>query len=199
MSRGDERYDPIGQVLPEITPPITRVEAARAAAKIYKRFGKAELRPVPRERPDGTTPKLGPIKFNGRARVCWASTKPVRGTGAKGWPRLIHDVSHSIFERRHPNFRAHDGGHATLEREIAEYVVTQGWMAANPLRPQPKAKPSKDAARALRLARIEAAILRWQAKQRRAENALRKLKRQQRAAARAAASLRSVAESVSRV
>jgi hypothetical protein len=180
MSRNDERYDPIGQVLPPMTPPITRAEAQRAVIKLYKHFGKAELR---------SANFGGPIQYKRTvARRCWASTKPAPGSDPnKGWPRLIHDVSHMIFRRRHPRFRPHDGGHATLEREIAQYVVAQGWLDSKPLRPKAAAKLSKGEARALRLARIEAAIQRWQAKQRRAENALRKLKRQQRAALRAAA------------
>lgn len=183
MSRGeDTRYDPIGSVLPPVTPPLTRVEAHKAAAKIYTRFGKAELRPVPKV--DGVT--LPPITYRRtRARVCWASTIPRPGNDPnKGWPRLIHDVSHSIFRRRHPSFRPHDGGHATLEREIAEYVVAQGWMIDHALMPKGKPKPLKADAHAAKLARIEAAIVRWTAKQRRAENALRKLKRQHRAAVR---------------
>lgn len=180
MSRDDLRYDPIGRVLPPMTPPITRAEAQRAAAKIYKHFGKAEFRSANFDQP---------IKYTRAvARRCWASTKPTPGADPdKGWPRLIHDVSHHIFGRRHPRFRPHDGGHATLEREIAEYVVTQGWLCeGSPLRPKAAPKLCRAHLQAARLARIEAAIQRWGAKQRRAENALRKLKRQHRVALRAA-------------
>jgi len=181
MSRNDERYDPIGQVLPPMTPPITRVEAQRAAERIYKQFGKAELR--------SQNVASFPILYGrNKARRCWASTKPAPGSDPnKGWPRLIHDVSHSIFRRRHPGFKPHAGGHATLEREIAQYVVAKGWLDAKPLRPKAAAKPSRGEAQAARLARIEAAIVRWAAKLRRAENALRKLKRQRGATLRIAA------------
>lgn len=181
MSRGnDERYDPISSVLPASTPPITRAEAQRAAIKIYKHFGKAELRSANFDQP---------IVYKGTARRCWASTKPAPGKDPnKGWPRLIHDISHRIFRRRHPGFRPHAGGHATLEREIAEYVVAQGWLCdGSPLRPKAKPKLCRAHLQAARLARIEAAMLRWDAKLRRAQNALRKLKRQRGAAERRAA------------
>ena len=105
-------------------------------------------------------------------RKCWLSPRPTTGHH-RGWGRLIHDVSHWIFERRHPGFRPHAGGHARLEREIAAYVVGCGWLAGALVKAQPPTSRADELAD--RLARIEARIARWEGKRKRAETALRKL------------------------
>ena len=114
-----------------------------------------------------------------RTRVCWISTRPRPASDhLKGWGRLIHDTSHWVFQKRHPSFRPHDGGHAALEREMAAYASDKGWLQGA-LRPPVKvALPAADRDRA-KLQRIEAGILRWTSKAKRAETALKKLRRQQ--------------------
>lgn len=169
----DPRYERVRAALPESLPPITRVEAERAARRLFRHFGAVAL---------GGPLMRYPAKFNGRVRRCWISTKPTEGH-LKGWGRLVHDVSHSIFRRRHPNFRPHAGGHATLEAEIAAFVVKQGWLEGT-LQPK-KSIVTSDEKRIARLAKIDAAMKRWRTKQKRAANALRKLERRRRATVRA--------------
>ena len=163
----DPRYDPVSATLPASLPAISREEAERAARLIVRTFGK---------RSDGGPNMAFNMKAPRAARRCWISTKETVGP-SKGWGRLVHDLSHMIFRRRHPSFRPHDGGHATLEREIAEFVMSKGFLSGT-LRPAVK-KPSTTEKRQARLARTEAGIERWQAKLKRAENAIRKLKRRQ--------------------
>lgn len=166
----DPRYAPVGATLPATLPPITKVEALRAYRRLVRAFGGLAHMPVTvaegRGRPI--------ISKRGAARTCWASTKPTTGH-SKGWGRLIHDASHYVFRIRHPHARPHDGGHATLEREMAEYVAARPEWLGGLLKPIERKAPKPDAA--ARLARVDAAIVRWQVKEHRAINALRKLKR----------------------
>jgi len=176
-----ERYQIIDDTLPHTLPAITREEATRANQLLCRHFGKKRLGPVTMQNDVPT----------GRTRVCWLSPKPTDGSNHfKGWGRLIHDVSHRIFRRRHPSFRPHDGGHSTLEREIAEYVIAHGWLEGA-LRPRPAPalkKLTSDERRALLLRRTQASLARWQAKSRRAQNAIKKLRRRETALARHLAS-----------
>lgn len=128
----DPRYAPIEEILPAVMPAITRKEILKYYKKLIRHFGKISLAPVNRQiqfqqlyipkRKQSLT-----AKNRGTARKCWASSKPTSGHH-KGWGRMIHDASHKVFRYRHPSFRPHDGGHATLEREMAEYVMKKGWL-----------------------------------------------------------------------
>lgn len=143
---------------------ITRIEADRAARKLCRKFGRAEgyprqLRDV---RPYAT-------------RKCWISADP--RSLVKGWPRLVHDISHLIFDKRYPQLRPHHPLHAALEYEISAYVVHETDWLRGGLQPPVKAKPSTEQKRAEKLKRTHAAIDRWETKLRRAQNALRKLER----------------------
>ena len=161
----DLRYTPVTSTLPVTLPPLARKEALRAATKLTKHFGRAEL---------GSPNQLGPVRLPRYAldgRRCWVSPKPTTGN-SKGWGRVIHDVSHIVFAERHPTFRAHAGGHATLEREMAEYVIAQGWLAGT-LRPAVKPKAN---VRAVRYARVCERLSKWESRAKRANTAIRKLR-----------------------
>ena len=171
MPTAPSRYDSIAQLWSTVTvPPITRREAERVAERIFRHFGAVKL---------GGPDMVHPARFRGHARRCWIS--PRRSGGSeKGWQRLVHDVSHDLFAHRHPDFRPHAGGHATLELEIAEFVVRSGWLSGT-LKPRQPAKPTALERRAIKIARTEAAIARWEAKRRRADKALQKFRRRYRA------------------
>lgn len=166
----DPRYTPVAQTLPPVLPPITRVEAERAARLLIRHFGGTR---------HGSALQTAPVRFR-RVRRCWISSKPTK-EHHKGWGRLVHDVSHSIFRARHPGFRPHDTGHALLEQELAAFVVGNGWLNGT-LKKEP---PTKADVRATKLARTQARLAAWSAKLRRAQNAVRKLERRQRALERA--------------
>ncbi len=171
MTTTESRYDAVAQLWSAVTvPPITRIEAERAARRIYQHFGSVRL---------GGPDMTRAARFNGRARRCWITPRTNAGL-SKGWQRIVHDVSHRIFARRHPNFRPHAGGHARLEHEIASYVVAKGWLTGT-LRSNAKRKPTRAERRAQAIARTESAIARWTSKLRRAQTALRKLRRRHRA------------------
>jgi hypothetical protein len=97
-----------------------------------------------------------------------------------GWRDLVHDLSHHCHYRLHPGHKPHDGRgtHAWIERQMIEHVVNSGWLDGK-LRREPKAKPVVDM-KAVRHQRALASVKRWEAKLKRAETALRKLRRQAR-------------------
>lgn len=171
MTPKDTRYDPIATCWSAITtPPISRTEAERAARRIYRHFGAATL---------GGPLMTRAARFNGGVRRCWIS--PLVNAGPnRGWQRLVHDISHEIFARRHLTFRPHAGGHAVLEREIVEYVIDSRWLQGS-LKPPQRPKPTGQERRIQRLSRTEAAMGRWESKRRRAERALKKLRRRHQA------------------
>jgi hypothetical protein len=162
--QNDIRYDPVAAALPEVLPAITMDQALRAYRRLVRAFGGVRHGPVGMERPVRAYRESG--------RRCWASTKPTnRANHDNGWGRLIHDASHYVFQRRHPNFRPHDSGHATLEREMSQYVVSHCML--DKYRPAPKKRLTHDA----KIAKCRDSIKRWESKAKRAQTALRKLKR----------------------
>lgn len=167
------RYQPIDDAWNVVAraggmlPPITRIEAARATKRLVRHFGGLK---------DGSPSMLRPARVPG-VRRCWIA--PRWSTSLKGWPRLVHDVSHHVFEARHPRARPHDGGHAALELEMTQYAIGKGWLAG-PLRPPTKPKPTALERWQANLNRTTAGIHRWQSKLKRAQTALRKLERRRR-------------------
>jgi hypothetical protein len=164
-----ERYQQVDNTLLVMLPAITRFEASKANRLICRHFGKRFLGPVT---------MLVDVEPYARVRVCWLSAKPTHGADhCKGWGRLIHDLSHYIFRRRHPRFRPHECGHATLEREIAAYVVSKGWLEGT-LKPEVAAKQTTEERRLASLERLDERLKRWDVKQRRASNIIKRLTRQ---------------------
>lgn len=156
----DPRYLPIESILPNPMPACSKHEARRAYQKLIDHFGGI----VGGHQTDRACWRWG-------VRRCWIALKPTTGHH-KGWGRLIHDMSHTVFSARHPNFRTHDGGHAQLEAEMATYAVEKGWLTGG-LRAPVAAKPTAGD----KLAALEAAEKRWTTKLRRATTALKRVKR----------------------
>ena len=179
MSTNDPRYISVDAQWPEVVPPCSRIEAERAARMLYRKFGGVHL---------GSPNMAGPARFH-RVRSCWVTRSP--STLYRGWQRLAHDVSHAIFRKRHPSFRPHDGGHATLEREIAEHIVKAGWLSGS-LQP---VSLVKRATVADKVAHVDGLIAKWETKAKRAATALRKLHRKRAAMLRRAQSVNRVTDS----
>jgi len=164
-------YDDVNGAWGGITlPAVTLAETKPLFAKLIARFGK---------HPD-KMPTAAPY-WARKGRRVWASTKP-RDTrryangGHNGLGRMIHDASHIVFEDHHPNLKTHSHVHAALELAMIQYAMRKGWHLPK-AKPEPKPRPDKSELRVLKLARTRASIERWEAKARRAENALRKLRR----------------------
>lgn len=95
--------------------------------------------------------------------------------GGGGWGEIVHSISHWAQRRFWPSEGDHAVRHVHLERELAGYAV-EHFLAGQLVRPE-KAKPDPKAVRA---ARVAARIKVWQTKRKRADTALRKLRKQAR-------------------
>jgi hypothetical protein len=163
MSAHDNaHYQDVNHGWPEVMPACTRQEADRASRAIVRHF-KMGL--------------AGPL----RVRRCWIAVTPPYDKLNRGWRRLVHDWSHRLFRvrnRQHAatrNRRPHDPSHVRVEREVMQFVLERGFLNG---RLAPTVKPKVRTTDADKVARIAAAQKRWTTKLRRAETALRKLKKQ---------------------
>jgi hypothetical protein len=142
-----DRYDSVNAVWPATLPAITREEATRAARKLMDHFY---------QRRDG----------GGRrwCRQVWISARPLSNGTARGWWRLVHDVSHRVFDlQNRKTFRGHSGWHAELELEMVRYVVEHGWLDGR-LRTAEPAPLSVDERRVKKLAHAQRMLARWEKK-----------------------------------
>jgi len=158
---GQRRYARVNGTWPSPLPALTSQEAVSAGKRLYRlAMGRA---------------------FKGTMQVTSGRNYSYVRNGVfyvnpdRGWHDLVHDISHYTFRRLHPGHLPHDWRHAALERRLVEAVVSKGWLDGK-LKREAKPKPEL---RTVRHQRILARIKAWEAKQRRAENALKKLYKQQ--------------------
>lgn len=146
---------------PKPLPKLTAAEAERAARRLYRFvFGKAC--PYPTQITSGRNHS-------------YIRNRTLRVNPDKGWSELVHGLSHSFYGKLHPDAKPHSGQHGSLERHMVQYVLDNGFLdgklkAAEKVAPDPKAK---------RYAQVIDGIERWEAKLKRAENALKKLRTKQ--------------------
>jgi hypothetical protein len=147
-----DHYIPVNTTFPMDLPPITKVEARRAAGRIIRHF-------------------TGKARAVDTVRRCWIAVRPPYNDLNRGWRRLIHDVSHTIMYRR-GQAKPHTGVHAKLELEVARYVLEKGWLTGT-LKPAPVVSVKLSVSD--KQAHLEALLGRWQTKQRRCQTAIKKL------------------------
>lgn len=121
-------------------------------------------------------PFKGKMKLTSGNRYTWIRSgvfyvnPDLNGTG--GWHELVHLISHQMAQRIYPNAPSHGDRHAFVEREMINYVVSSGWLDGKlKSKVRPKAAPDP-------IAPIDIKIKRWETKRKRAETALKKLRRQ---------------------
>lgn len=174
-----EWYERVNALWPADVSAPTALEAVRAARRLW-RFATGETFPAAN------------VRVTSGRRFTWVrrgvmSVNPDRdGHRHRGWQALVHDLSHYLHYRINPGVAPHSGAHARLEMRLIKEVLRRGWLQGA-LRDKPKAEKPKPDEKALKYARTLAAIERWEAKRRRAENALKKLNRSLRAQERAMA------------
>lgn len=165
------KYQTVNGQWPAEMPALTEQEAISAARRLYRIWTKEPWHnPIKIERNMRSRSVDFARDLKGRA-IMMVNTR-------HGWHGLVHSMSHRVHSRLHrhtKNFSSHDARHAFIEREMIKHVVGSGWLDGR-LRREPKPKPQANPAQ-VRRARILAGIERWERKARRAENALRKLKR----------------------
>lgn len=94
-----------------------------------------------------------------------------------GWHQIVHGVSHWAQRHYWPQADGHGALHAWLENELADYAV-KNFLNGKLVRPAAVKSPVD--VKSVRAARVVTRIKQWEAKKRRAETALRKLRKQER-------------------
>jgi hypothetical protein len=156
---------------PAVVPKLTGPEALRAGRKLW-RWAEGSLIPV----------RL--TSGNRKTWTAWeGDTLVLKVNPDKGWKTLVHYLSHLFHYRANPGDRPHSKHHARFEAKMIREVIRRGWLngALDDTRPRAcKPPPVVQDPRAVKLERIEARITSWERKAKRAENALKKLRKQQR-------------------
>jgi hypothetical protein len=166
-------YARVNSAWPERVPELNAEEAQRAARKLI-RFAL------------GNAVKVGDVQVTSGNRYSWVRGGIVKVNPDRGWKSLVHDLSHWAHKYSNTGDKPHDSSHARMELRMIKRVVSSGWLDGSlktpEAAPEPAADPSADrqALRLLRAARIDDRIERWEAKAKRAERALAKLRRQAR-------------------
>jgi len=161
-----KRYQRVNATWPAQLPPLEPEEAISAAKRLY-RLAIGEAWKGPFRITSGNRYSYIRWGSGGDGRVFYVNP-------GKGWHSLVHSISHMAFRRLHPTLRPHDWRHAALEKELVNAVVSKGWLDGTLRRAQ---KPTPDL-KAVRYQRVLQRIKVWEAKRKRAENALKKLARQ---------------------
>lgn len=158
-------YEIVNRAWPDNLPSLSPPEAMSAARRLYrwslkrKWDGKVKLRAM-----RGRAVTFGPD-------VMWIDPR-------RGWGGLVHSMSHRVHLRKNgmrPDYAEHDWRHEALELAMIRHVVASGWLEGK-LRREPKPAPEINATQ-LGRDRTQAAIARWTTKAKRADTALRKLRR----------------------
>lgn len=149
-------------------PELTGAEAVRAAMRLWT-FALAGVdRPAIEQTSGNRYSRI--VHKRGRGRVLVVNPQ-------EGWKRFVHSLSHAFFWVANPGDRPHSKDHARVERALIAQVLRRGWLTGK-LQEQPAPALTIDDKRRRKLDLIDAGIERWEAKQRRAENALTKLAKQ---------------------
>lgn len=162
-----EKYQSVNGAWPDGELPIpTPQEAVSAAKRLYRLVMKKPYRG-----------KIKVVSGNRRTYIRWGTLQVnPNGRHFGGWKDLVHGLSHTCHRRLHPGHKPHDGRgtHAWIERQMIEHVVNSGWLDGRLKRPE-KVPIDWQAARHERIIKR---LVAWQAKRKRAENAIKKLNRQ---------------------
>ena len=154
------RYVKVNAEWPNPLPALTPQEAVSAAKRLY-RFGMKRA-------------WKRSIEITSGNRYTWIRGGVFYVNPDKGWHDLVHDISHLVHQRLHPERSGHDFRHAHLERAMVVEVISKGWLDGKLRR---EAKPTPDA-RTVRHQSVLRRIKLWESKRKRADNALKKLAKQ---------------------
>jgi hypothetical protein len=114
-----------------------------------------------------------------RGRVLFVNPNQKDGTERGSWEKIVHSISHYAHRRLNPNDAPHSSRQAYIERDLTDYVLTQGWLDGK-LKRHEKPKEDKDVV-SIRYQRILAREASWEKKLNRAKNALVKVRKESRA------------------
>lgn len=162
---GINRYVHVNGQWPNDMPKVTGQEAIAGAKRLYRHFMKRAYK--------GKW-KLTSGRRHTQQRSMVFYVNPAKSEGYTGWKDIVHAMSHYVHSRLHPEGKGHGAGHSYLEREMIDYVLAQGWLDGK-LKRATKPKP---AVIDIRYTRVCNGLVKWQSKLKRANTAIKKLKRQ---------------------
>lgn len=163
-----EWYERVTACWPEGEHRLTPEEMIKAAKKLY-RFAMG--------RPWGLRMDVKQTSGNRRAFDIWRGEVCINTERAmNGAYGLVHAMSHYCHRELNPSVRPHGAVHARLEMAMIKEVVKRGWLDGT-LKVKPKPAAVKPDPRQVTYDRILAGIERWEKKENRAKNALKKLRR----------------------
>ena len=166
-------YGQVNRMWPDKIPPITKEEALKAYKLLTRKFGSKEMYS------DWQKKFVKKQLYAGRRRPrrCWICLSGNCNTLSRGWRRLVHDISHRVYDFRFPqSSRDHNIAQAKIEQEMAQYVIGSGWLEGK-LKSKPKEKHKEDVilnrfARMLKREKV------WERKLKLATSHLKKVKRE---------------------
>jgi hypothetical protein len=97
--------------------------------------------------------------------------------GLGGWGEIVHSVSHWAQRKYWPNENPHGPRHVFIEKLLTDYAI-RNFLDGQLKRPERIKQPVD--VKSVRAARVAKRIKKWEAVLRRATNALRKLRKQER-------------------
>jgi|SRR5882672_12726659 len=155
---------------PAVVPAMTEDEAIRAARRLW-RYSLGQT----------FTGVVKVTSGNRRNRIAWAgSTRAIHVNPSRGWKHLVHELSHWLDYVANGTSQ-HGKHHARFEAKLVREVVRRGYLdgkLATPDKPEPAPLPAEDAkllGQRKKLDALLARAARWEAKRKRAENALKKI------------------------
>jgi hypothetical protein len=188
QSAGNKVYGQVNRMWPNELPILEKIEAERAYKRLINKFGSKKVwseysnKWITKKMKVRQTRKKGcplgnanPRYWKVRVRKCWLSLNGDTNSLSKGWRRLIHDVSHYVYDFRFPNSRDHNIAQAKIEHEMAQFVIESGWLEGK-LKSKPKAKPTNYEKQNAKIINLEKLIKSWETKEQRAKTYTKKYK-----------------------
>lgn len=175
------KYDHVNALWPTACPIPTAPEALRGARLLVRhayRLARQDITGFRRKPQPGKKYALtsGNRYTYPRSGVWYVNPK---GHYYGGWKDMVHDISHWAHRAFWPNVKhGHSLRHIWIEQELTKYVVESSWLTGALAKPEPQ-KPPRNV-KAERAQRIFARLVTWEAKRKRADTMIRKLRKQSR-------------------
>ena len=167
QSAGHKVYGQVNRMWPDELPILEKIEAERAYKRLINKFGSKKIRYydkwINRKLKVYRIRKRGTKTWKTEVRKCWLSLNGDTNSLSKGWRRLVHDVSHYVYDFRFPNSRDHNIAQAKIEQEMAQFVIDSGWLEGK-LKPIIKQPLTKDEKKSKKLLNFEKLLKKWESK-----------------------------------